>query len=252
MKCREIKNYYDDLGNKKSKIVWFGSYGKNILAKKRNINLLDPFPISWYYYEEKYVCEDTPMGQICKVITETKFLTIKGQTYYLNFTNKNFPTTINILGINGNIIDSFTANSIGTYKLKGTLSEPIYSIELTQEDFEEANIILNEYSLSKKNTKTTNDKEITYSFVDEKEGVLSSLIERLSVLEGELWYKASYGQPITSITKSKIAMDSFIIKVINSHPDVESIDFFNSYIENKKYYCDIIIQTKYGNIEIKM
>lgn len=251
MKCRELKVWYDEEKNKHEDLVWFGSYGKNILAKRQEINLLD-FRNIWYHYETITICHDTLYGEECEQITETIYDTIKGQTYYLNFTNINAPTTIKIFGEDNNIIDSFTAESVGTYKLKGTLSEPIVLIEITGEDFKEATLILNEYSLSKKNTKIIENKEVDTSFADGKEGIVSSLTERLSVLQKELWYKPSYGQPITSITKSKFAMDSFIIEVINSHPDVKSIDFFSSKVENKKYYCDVIINTSYGNIEINM
>ncbi len=251
MKCRELKVWYDEDEKKNENLVWFGSYGKDVLAKENKVNLLSPFPFIWVEYKKESKCYMTPDGEVCQVITTINPITSKGQSYYLNFTTKEVPAIISLIGENGNIIDSITVNEIKSYSFKGILSEPIFSVEIFKDNFENAEIILKEYGKAKKNLKTINGKESVASFVDEKEGIISSLTERLSVLQGELWYKSSYGQPITSITKSKILMDSFIVKVIESHPDVKSIDYFESYIENKKYYCYITINTTYGNIELK-
>lgn len=210
MRCRKIKDEND-----KKFVVWFGSYGKNILAEKQIINLKEIQDIS---------------------------NTIKSQTYNINFTNINSPTTIILYGENDEVLDSYTATSNNSYALKGTLNKPLIRVDLTTSDFEDITLILNKYSTSKKEN----------NFSVEKDAVVDSLIERLSILKGELWYKASYGQPIMSITKSKVAMDSFIAEVIMSHPDVKQIDSFDSYIKDKKYYCYTVINTKYGEIELSI
>ena len=264
MKCRELKVWYDEDKKKNNNLVWFGSYGKDVLAKEYTINVTNLTNLATYplygYSTYTRLKEHTAFGDIYEEVTEIKYYTTKGQTYYLDFTVKDLGVdeetgklkTTKIRFVGSSFEESFEAESGKTYHLKGILPQPLTNVFGNGEDFEEGKIVFKEYGKAKKNLKTINGKESAASFVDEKEGIISSLTERLSVLQGELWYKASYGQPITSITKSKILMDSFIVKVIESHPDVKSIDYFESYIENKKYYCYTTINTTYGNIELNL
>ena len=81
------------------------------------------------------------------------------------------------------------------------------------------------------------------------EGVRSSLIQRLSVLKGELWYKASYGLPLTEKVKNKGIYDSIIINIITTHPDVKNLISYSSSFDKKerKYAFEFKALTVYGN-----
>lgn len=73
------------------------------------------------------------------------------------------------------------------------------------------------------------------SYAENQEGLASSLIQRLNVLKGELWYKVNYGLPLFEKIKDKDVMDSVIINIILTHPDVASIKTLQSSIENNAY-----------------
>ncbi len=84
------------------------------------------------------------------------------------------------------------------------------------------------------------------NYAKDQHGVATSLIARLSVIKGELWYKASYGLPLMDKIKNKGIYDSIIINIINSHPDVKNITYFNSSVENHKYHFNFIVNTIYS------
>ena len=90
------------------------------------------------------------------------------------------------------------------------------------------------------------DKHDNYS--DKQQGVVDSLTQRLSVIRRELWYDVDYGLPLLDKQKSKVAIDAFIGKTVLAHPDVDSIQDFDSKIINKVYTCSMKIITKYGEI----
>lgn len=94
----------------------------------------------------------------------------------------------------------------------------------------------------------TNDKHD--NFAKEQQGVVDSLIQRLSVIKSELWYNVSYGLPLQS--NSKLAIDSEIVKIVSNHPDVMQIVDFTSAVNNHAYRCDLIVQTKYGIVDISI
>lgn len=84
------------------------------------------------------------------------------------------------------------------------------------------------------------------NYATEQHGVAASLIARLSIIKGELWYKASYGLPLMDKIKNKGIYDSIIINIINEHPDVKNITYFNSSVENHKYIFNFIVNTIYS------
>lgn len=79
-----------------------------------------------------------------------------------------------------------------------------------------------------------------------QEGVRDSLIARLSVIKGELWYRSSYGLPLLDKIKSKGIYDSIIVDYILSHPDVVNLESFNSKIDGHTYSFDCVINTIYN------
>ena len=96
----------------------------------------------------------------------------------------------------------------------------------------------------------SDSKSSNYS--EGKAGVADSLAQRLSVIKGELWYDINYGLPLLDENKSSITMDSYILSVLNKHPDVIAVVNFESDVVDKTYRCSFEVQTKYGNIVLEM
>ena len=95
----------------------------------------------------------------------------------------------------------------------------------------------------------TRDSEKTYdNYVEKQEGVAKSLIQRLGVIQGELWYNISYGLPLLSKIRDKAIMDSAIVNIINDHPEVVSIRKYESKVDQKThtYYFTAEMMTIYG------
>lgn len=87
----------------------------------------------------------------------------------------------------------------------------------------------------------------------EQSGVADSLVQRLSVIEGELWYSITEGLPLLDKIKSKVELDAVITEIIFSHPDVLEISKLESQINDKKEYSALVtIETNYGQISIEL
>lgn len=224
MRCRRLKDWKDELSFLHRDLVWFGSYGKVILVEKHILNLIE---------------DETDTSDI---------ETMKNQTYTLTFKCLT-STTINFYDNQDNIIDSYTTDGAGTYNLKGTLTDVLFKVEINTADYDtDVPIILtlNEYSLAK----FYNDDNIHDNFSQKQEAVKDSLTQKLSVIEKELWYQVNYGMPILNKLKSKLSIDAFVSQVITNHPDVISIEKFESKVENKKYICSITVMTDFGELKL--
>lgn len=90
------------------------------------------------------------------------------------------------------------------------------------------------------------------SFSDKQEGVATSVSQRLSVIKNELWYAMNYGIPLVDRVKTKTEMDMYIAEIVQGHPDVISISYFESNKEGSRYKCEMTITTKYGNLEMSI
>ena len=94
-----------------------------------------------------------------------------------------------------------------------------------------------------------NYKEVVsvgYSYSSKQEGVRDSLIPRLGIIKGELWYRKSYGLPLLDKIKSKGIFDSIIVGYIMDHPDVVGLDEFTSKLDGHSYKYDCKINTIYN------
>lgn len=78
--------------------------------------------------------------------------------------------------------------------------------------------------------------------------VADGLTQRLSVLEGELWYDVEIGLPLLNKNTSKLAIDAVISSTILEHPEVLSIDSFESEVVDHKYSAKIEINSIYGQV----
>lgn len=90
------------------------------------------------------------------------------------------------------------------------------------------------------------------NYATEQEGVVNSVIQRLSVIQGELWWQMDYGIPLFSNVSSKAIMDSSIIDMTLEHEDVLEFIDFNSTLENHNYKCNFEVLTTYGNIIVNI
>ena len=96
-----------------------------------------------------------------------------------------------------------------------------------------------------------NGKHENYSVL--AEGVRDDLIQRLSVIRGELWYNITIGMPIFIKIKKKGILDSYIINEVLNCPDVTGIVKFTSSVKNNvNYSCELLVNTTYGEIKFSI
>lgn len=102
----------------------------------------------------------------------------------------------------------------------------------------QANLIENGYTVTIVEKNENLPKYITESknYVGEQQGVVDSLIQRLSVIKGELWYNPTYGLPLVDKIRSKGLMDAAVADIIYNQPDVELINSFTSDIGKSYIY----------------
>lgn len=101
-----------------------------------------------------------------------------------------------------------------------------------------------------------NNKLVAENYSEEQKAIRDSLIQRLSIIKGELWYKASYGLPLMEKIKSKGIYDTVVINIITSTPGVVNIVSFVSNIEKvpfdnstktiTAYVLDFTVVTSYS------
>lgn len=89
-----------------------------------------------------------------------------------------------------------------------------------------------------------------HNYADGQEGVACSLIQRLSVLKGELWWRRSYGLPLTDKNRQGDVIDSFIMSTILEHPNVRTLTSFKSSVDDYGYSCTFIAETTFGELEL--
>lgn len=90
------------------------------------------------------------------------------------------------------------------------------------------------------------------TFADKQEGVASSLMQRLNVIEGELWYNVKEGLPLFNKNVTITSMDAWLIRTIMKHPDVVSILTFSSTLNDHKYSATTHILSKYGELDLRI
>lgn len=76
----------------------------------------------------------------------------------------------------------------------------------------------------------------------DKDSIVPSLMQRLSVLKGELWYQVNYGLPLVESHNSPVVFDMVIYDIISSHPGVSSIRSYQSEKVGHTYTftCEIV------------
>lgn len=89
------------------------------------------------------------------------------------------------------------------------------------------------------------------SYADGIEGVCQSLTQRLTLIKGELVHFLNAGFPLLDKSAGKNQFDSYVLRTVSRHTDVESVSKIVSSVSNGKYTCNITISTNYGSATIK-
>ena len=89
-------------------------------------------------------------------------------------------------------------------------------------------------------------KKVDENFVENEKAVAQSLKQKLSVIQGELWYHINYGLPLYNKVKSKGVLDAVILGILEDHPSVKKIIDFKSSIVNHKYTFTFTVNTIYN------
>ena len=77
--------------------------------------------------------------------------------------------------------------------------------------------------------------------------VKDSLISKLTILKGELWYKSNYGLPLTEKTKIKSIIDVAVLDIINDQQEIKSVISFDSIVTNHNYILNFSLATIYSD-----
>ena len=85
------------------------------------------------------------------------------------------------------------------------------------------------------------------NYVEDTDAVVASLIQRLSIIKGELWYQVNYGLPLTDKQTGVNVFDLVIADIISSHPGVASLDKYTSKITGHTYYYSCQITSIFGD-----
>ena len=146
---------------------------------------------------------------------------------------------------------------------KGVETDKKYAFNQTTNMFEEYDESkIDEYKKNKKGDvvlypkavfidENNDDVTIKYnSYATGKEGVCQSIMQRLSLIQGELFHFINLGAPNFKTT-NKAMMDSYVIKTCLENKEVINIKSFNSVVKDNNYLCSIILNTNYGEVEIK-
>ena len=102
-------------------------------------------------------------------------------------------------------------------------------------------------SISNANGKCTLTTTKLPNYVEDTDAVVVSLIQRLSVIKGELWWQVNYGVPLTDKVRGTTLYDMVITDIIASHPGVASIQSYSSNLVGHTYTYTCTIKTIFGD-----
>ncbi len=253
MKARKL---IKDSFSGKQNIVFFGSYGYESKMATQQCKLIED-SINGIYFNILYLNLYFQKQQTEQFITiSTTFSSSFTWLIQFNALDKNENKLIRKLGIGleecrisiDDLIDEF-----GNYDMISNFMIAIIC--------ESENPISDKFTIDYPTRqsklaydKTKYGKDNPYTYMESQEfnystgvkSVKDALIPRLSVIKGELWYKASYGLPLMEKIKSKGIYDSIIVRYITDYSDVTNLEEFSSNLDKHTYTFDCTINTIYG------
>lgn len=90
------------------------------------------------------------------------------------------------------------------------------------------------------------------NYVSSQRAVVSSLVQQLSVIRGELWYATNVGLPLVDKIVGKGIIDAYVSSVIISHPEIKHINSFSSMINKYNYSCTFEALSSYGDLIVSV
>ena len=229
MRCRRMVNHV--LGGKKcSDVVWFGSYGCDVIAPHQKINIVNPVTtISQTAVGQAFLLKIMPNDNTALI---TVSITYRGGITRDDFIQPTSPDPVKEWVYQG----TFT----------GLMSIPT-QIEISDmSDVEYATLEL--FPMSNAWFFDDNNKHDNYS--DEREAIKDCLNQKLSVIKSELWTDRGYGLPLYEENVKKAQIDMTVLDIVQSVEGVVSVKTLTSEVVNKEYSADIDVATIYGNIQI--
>lgn len=95
-----------------------------------------------------------------------------------------------------------------------------------------------------------NDNDKHDNYADNQQGVADDLVQRLSIIQNELWYAFEYGLPLFAKVTKVVEIDMEVMEIILSHENVYSIISFNSWLDKHTYHANVKVQSTFGLIDI--
>lgn len=86
------------------------------------------------------------------------------------------------------------------------------------------------------------------SFSEEQQYICDDLYQKLSTIQGELWYAFEFGEPLYPQTTQDL-INIFILGEIDKIEEVNEVIEFESWIEKAKYHCKMVLQSIYGIVD---
>lgn len=96
------------------------------------------------------------------------------------------------------------------------------------------------------------------NFSEKEQAVADSLLVKLNILEGELWYAVTFGWPLWENHKNTYVLDMYVTSTINNHPFVTRIENFTSKVERVSqnrfltYFVSMDVVTQFGTINFSI
>jgi len=227
MRTRQIKTFIDNDNIERREMVWFNSYGKEILYEAKSYELTQE-QLDEFNTEKELVFDFNEIHE-----NQSFNIEYKSNVDFQVITN--YYTIVCPAGENKRSFTLQENETLDSFNIVTNSTEEVTYLESFKLNAEE-------YGIAKK----------ANNFSEKQSSVRDALIQKLSTFQRELWYAYSFGLPLFEKYRTKLLLDSFIIQTVNQQDDVISVENFNSYIENKTYKCNMIIQSTFGEIEINL
>lgn len=246
MRCRRFVTE-----NSKRTMVYFGSYGLDFSSIDVSIVLNMPSFLYGKYDDEI---------AIDKVMTTSDYITWTCEDFEMELRNYHQEPIDCIVNMSmtkqsdGSYVialmfsysqeHEIVALSINNWDMKSAFNGSANSMTPSSDDFTNHVKILGKA----KRPNVDNDNP---NYAVKQEGVSMSLMQRLTIIRGELKHFMNVGFPLFDKHPTKSMLDAYVVRTILNHPDVRNLVSFVSSVDNRTYVCKVEINTVYGNLTIQ-